>query len=501
MSEPSSSRGKKVAAPRGRGRRSQAERDQILQAEKERTKAREVEYAREQAAKTAAEKRKQELDRTSRANRRLGRGGYMGDKSTSTPSGPFSAGSVFQPAAKVGKAYLRPPAPSKRPSLGSRVKVENDSQAEIPSGLQLNFSDIIDDGINLKSEDGGYISSDPDEAGEGARKDVDFINLISDDEYEEEDGDRRLNSPALVPVRIQRVEHKRRALHVNSEASSTMQEYDSEGDDLVETIPQKVSRKAKQRTKDTETPPTQRIWKGVYEDEDEDEDDIEIQEDDRETQPPISAPKPPHSEKTKRKPRPFDESTIFQTEEDRQEHARRERQLAVLRDELGAPGAHSDPQDQKAERVYVFQFPAQLPELADAAGVKAEPSPAAAPGNAAAAGPIKIEDDGPGPLSRASMFAPGRALLRAAAPPGRVGALRVHRSGRVTLDWGGTSLLVGKGLDESTLQDVVVVRPRRERGVEGEDGAAAAEGPGEALALGQVRGKFVVTPDWDELWG
>ena len=503
-----SPRGKKVVAPRGRGRRSQAERDQILQAERERTKAREIEYAREQAAKTAAERRRQELERTSRGgHRRLGRGGYMGDKNASAPTGPFSAGSVFQPAAKVGKAYPRPWAPSKRPSSGSRVKVENETQQDI-SRLEPSFSDVIDDGTNVKPEDGGYISSDPDEAGEGARKDVDFINLISDDENDGEDGAGRPSSPALVPVRIQRVEHKGRAIHVNTEASSTVKQQDSEGETVMEEMPAKASRKGKQRTKDTDTLSTQRRWRGVYDD----EEDIEMHEDDQQSQPPAAAPKPSmSSEKTRRKQPTFDETTVFQTEEDRQEHDRGQRQLDILREELGDVSldgdSQGDQQDQRADRVYVFQFPSKLPDLINAsAAVKEEPSSplalaADAPTGAPAA-PIKIEDDGPLSMSRASTFGSGRAAQRPSTTPGLMGKLRIHKSGKATLDWGGTSLQVSKGLDESMLQDVVVVRPLGgQTGAEGYGSGAGTDVGGEALAFGQVRGKFVVTPDWGELWG
>ncbi len=40
-------------------------------------------------------------------------------------------------------------------------------------------------GIKPENEDGGYISSDPEEAIEGPRMDVDYINLVSSDEDEE----------------------------------------------------------------------------------------------------------------------------------------------------------------------------------------------------------------------------------------------------------------------------------------------------------------------------
>lgn len=453
----------------------------------------------------------------------------MGERKPTVPSGPFSAGSVFESSAKVGKAYPRPWAPSKRPSSAptSKVKVEED-QGPVRAGRRRgDFSDIIDTTVDVKPEDGGYISSDPDEEGEGARKDVDFINLISDDEQDASGGVARLNSPALVPVRIQRVEHRDRAPAVNPEPSSAavkikQQDSDDEG---IEAIPAKPSRKGKRRAKDAEATPSQRLWRGVYED----DSDILIDDSHTSPQPPPgsipSSPKASRSpEKTKRNARVSE--PIFQTEEGHQEHERRQKQLAVLLDELGGVNLDEGGEerwDQKADRVYIFQFPSKLPDLL-APVVKEEPSspppalpagPASAPNSASA--PIKIEEDAPpqNPLSRASTFA-GRPAHRPSLAPGLMGKLRIHKSGKATLDWGGTSLLVSKGLDESMLQDVVVVRPLEDKqngeGAAGDSSAAVDVGSGarrggtdavegEALAFGQVRGKFVVTPDWDQIWG
>lgn len=395
------------------------------------------------------------------------------------------------------------------------------------------FSDIIGASTDVKAEHGGYISSDPDEEGEGARKDVDYINLISDDEQDAEGGAARLNSPALVPVRIQRVEHKGRAPPVNSEASSTamkIKHQDSDGDEILQILPPVPPHKGNQRVKETEAASSQRLWRGVYED----DSDILIDDSQTSPQPPpepvaFSLKASRSHDKPKRKPQLPE--AVFQTEEDRQEHDRRQKQLAVLLDELGSVNIEDGGEergDQKADRVYIFQFPSKLPDLS-APTVKEEPSsppppsssttlpsaaqagPSAPAQSNSASAPIKIEEDAPpqNPLSRASTFAQ-RPAHRPSVAPGVMGKLRIHKSGKATLDWGGTSLLVSKGLDESMLQDVVVVRPlKEEQNGNGESSAPVeVEGAGgrkkvggEALAFGQVRGKFVVTPDWDEIWG
>ena len=80
-------------------------------------------------------------------------------------------------------------------------------------------------------------------------------------------------------------------------------------------------------------------------------------------------------------------------------------------------------------------------------------------------------------------------------PSGRVGKLRVHESGKVTIDWGGIQFEVKRGIDCSFLQEVVStkVKPPEEGTDEDIDG--------DATCLGSVDGKFVVAADLDYLFG
>ena len=77
---------------------------------------------------------------------------------------------------------------------------------------------------------------------------------------------------------------------------------------------------------------------------------------------------------------------------------------------------------------------------------------------------------------------------------GKVGKLRVHKSGRTTLDWGGTSLELHAGMEASFLQDIVIAKtyPPEER---------VGRDAGQAMSFGRVFGKFVVTPDFEEIVG
>ena len=77
----------------------------------------------------------------------------------------------------------------------------------------------------------------------------------------------------------------------------------------------------------------------------------------------------------------------------------------------------------------------------------------------------------------------------------------MYESGRATLSWGGTSFAVAMGTDAHFLQDVVLARMPSGTGQTTGKPGQAPERKGEAMALGQVRGKFVVTPDWSEIIG
>ena len=76
---------------------------------------------------------------------------------------------------------------------------------------------------------------------------------------------------------------------------------------------------------------------------------------------------------------------------------------------------------------------------------------------------------------------------------GWIGKLIVRKSGRVELSWGGVNLLVGRGVDAGFLTTGIVVDSIEK----GPPGGGAPEG--RALSMGQIMGKFVVTPDWEHM--
>ncbi|RYP42401.1 hypothetical protein DL767_000323 [Monosporascus sp. MG133] len=138
----------------------------------------------------------------------------------------------------------------------------------------------------------------------------------------------------------------------------------------------------------------------------------------------------------------------------------------------------------KDGRMYLFQLPPILPPLA-------KPSP---DGDAQEA-PIDVDrqqaeapkvkrDDGTGESSSAA----ARTLPEGG---GCIGRLNVRRSGKVELDWGGTTLSLGNGTETEFLTTAVMLETR-----EHPDNPEALTGVG--YGMGQVMGKFVLTPMWDE---
>lgn len=78
-------------------------------------------------------------------------------------------------------------------------------------------------------------------------------------------------------------------------------------------------------------------------------------------------------------------------------------------------------------------------------------------------------------------------------PAGRVGKLNVHASGRVSMDWGGISFELDRATAVDFLQEALIVStPPSAEEVDAEDDKRV-------WAMGQLSGKFTVTPDWSKM--
>jgi DNA-directed RNA polymerase III subunit RPC4 len=378
----------------------------------------------------------------------------------------------------------------------------------------------------IKSEYGGEISSDEDE-GDQANTRINIDNLIDltgdDDEVPEQQSQ-------FIPVRLKREAHKDRNVGVNADGaikkegdSSTAAGQSGEG------APSE-KRRGKQRAKDVEITGEGKSFQPTYSSSDEQEPVIKAEPTDddgtiimapaavpaqTDAMVPQELPSSPESKrkaKEKLKTRTLSgsapERPAYQTQEEIDEWERHQADLRILHSELGSlvlpsstdqdgdaamEGSSEQPRDKKADKVYLFQFPPVLPDLVPIQ-VKADPD-APPPEDGAdvmevdqqpntASNPVTVPDEPNKPR-------------QPKLPSGYVGKLRVHKSGKATLDWGGTSLVVGMGTEATFLQDIMVATlPDQKEEAKGE---ASEQGTGVAMSMGQVKGKFVVTPDWERL--
>ena len=222
--------------------------------------------------------------------------------------------------------------------------------------------------------------------------------------------------------------------------------------------------------------------------------------------------------KTKRRRRP-NKQPILQTEEDRTEHARHLEDLRILARELGGVQTTStnekdagtdldgewiagQPRVKDHEgRLYLFQFPPVLPSLVNK--IKKEDATDAGPelmevearpSNATEA----IDLTKPDPEEAVFIETPHGNFQ---VPPelvteeGFVGKLIVRKSGRVQLDWGGTLLELGRGVETDYLTTTMIVKGLGEEGPS--NGSAKPVGAG--TGMGKVMGNFVLTPDFEAM--
>ncbi|KAI6806898.1 hypothetical protein KC342_g18875 [Hortaea werneckii] len=392
----------------------------------------------------------------------------------------------------------------------------------------------------VKMEEGEYVSSDEDEAEQGmGRLNIDELGVIDLTAEEEEDPSR-----GFAPVRLKREEHKERTVGVNVDEAEKEDEKEKQG---KEKTSEKRKGKQKQRPKDVEITGESEKYHGAYSSS-EDEPVIKAEpteDDERPDAPPAQVAEnethpqePPSSPETKRKAKEKIKTgsrsakaptrPAYQTQEEIDEWNRQQDDLRILHSELGTlalpppqptdqdgDAAMTDGQqpaaveDKRADKVYLFQFPPVVPDLNP---IKVKPDPEAAPSGAEGEGENMDVD------SAANTAAQGPQIKKDPAPviseqpnstprpphlaSGAVGKLRIHRSGKATLDWGGTALSVAMGTEASFLQDVVIASLPEHKGEvngEGNGGGGVNEETGVAMAMGQVKGKFVVTPDWGEI--
>jgi DNA-directed RNA polymerase III subunit RPC4 len=236
--------------------------------------------------------------------------------------------------------------------------------------------------------------------------------------------------------------------------------------------------------------------------------------------------------KSQRKSSTKDKKPVLQTEEDKAEYARHLVDIQVLSDELGglqtstsgergAGDAEGDVEMEnqvkdKEGRLYLFQFPPILPPLrnpikreekkedVDMEDVDLSQVPEMDPSTTTGAGSSKKDGID---LTKAGIDQeetiiknePGAFVIPAEliTEEGFIGKLVVRKSGKVELNWGGTSLQLGRGAEFEFLTTTLIV----EEDQGGENGVVGNSGrKGVGTGMGRVMGKFVATPDWSRLF-
>nr|KMM72157.1 hypothetical protein CPAG_08456 [Coccidioides posadasii RMSCC 3488] len=381
---------------------------------------------------------------------------------------------------------------------------------------------------------GGDVSSD-EGSDYGPRFSIDQINISSDSESEAIDAGKDkvpAKSPVggrgLRPIRVERQEHVERIMDINTDASSSKSA--------------ELRRQAKQKTGNDDS---------LFVESDDEElveaEDVEMA--DSEQAPPIKEEPtdgdtgvaddipaagdkatahardtvPGKLKKIRKKVTIKDARSMLQTEEERQEYDRHEEDIEQLKQALGnistadiATGAEAGDEnkinaeaikDERQGRLFLLQFPPMTPNLmTPSARQDQSDETTTLDGASTAQAPetitIKKENGTTAhiPLGgSASLTVPSKSAssipfisaTNSQLPPGRVGKLKVYRSGRATIDWGGISFELNKGTDVDFLQDAVVASDSKP----GENHGADRK----IWAMSQVTGKFVVTPDWDKL--
>lgn len=86
-------------------------------------------------------------------------------------------------------------------------------------------------------------------------------------------------------------------------------------------------------------------------------------------------------------------------------------------------------------------------------------------------------------------------------PAGRAGKLEIHKSGRATINWGGIRFELTKGSDVTFLQDAIVMQESKatpEDEINAVNASKATQNKS-VWAMSQVSGKFVISPDWENV--
>ncbi|KAI5839026.1 RNA polymerase III RPC4-domain-containing protein [Morchella snyderi] len=385
-----------------------------------------------------------------------------------TASGPFALGSVFTSgrAQKVVQERGRSSniIDKRRPGLNPR-----------PLSSETSNAATVTPEVN---DDDGNLSSSSSDGSVGSRVDVEdiaLVNNVKDTNVEGDADESNWGAGTGPPVRVLRRAHVDRIAQVNTDSSLLKRGRSSRVAVFEETIA--------------------------------------VKEEPSEDIPGIR----PHPKKDKkvqkrrnneRNPKAI---VVLSSIEDREEAEREELdRAATLKELIGRGGGADEDGDvdmssESAEvddQIFIFQFPPILPQLIACVST-----------DEGIERPADVDD--PTTAKNVSGIAKYRAkvylraqqaLLESYPPSGIAGKLQIHKSGRMTILWGASD-----GVDDNTsiemevaravpcdfLQEAVVLKTQSPWGEQDID--ETGKRMGAAFSLGQVKGKFVVSPDFGKL--
>lgn len=494
--------------PRAVGRRSKEEREEIERLEAERNRERLAEAAAKQRGRGGAGPR--------------GRGGLSRFGTAGSADGPLGSGS----AARRGR--------------GGRVgsdRVSSMSRSRTRSVM------------GVAGAAGRGDSSD--ESDNEVRVSMDQINIESSDE---EESDRKVptkngkipfkqkREKGLRPVRVEGHEHKERVVSVNMESSSGKssalreQAKAQQAQDnalFVEQHDASQATEAEPRIKQEPTDDDEVMTDAIpHADEVLPTDDGLLPAQKVKVRRKLADKEPPAVEEQPAGPDP---RSLLRTAEDIEEFERHEHDLKQIKDLFTTedekpkePRPEPQPSTEEGERpegageageqekqeeedesndklaghMFLVQFPPMTPNLlppkAEEESTDTTAQTTQADGNQSQPPAVKHEEDGvegqegPGiPQEPPTVVTATDWQLQ----PGRVGKMNVHASGRVTLDWGGISFELDRSAEVDFLQEALVMStPLNGEGLE----ETQAEDR-KVWSMGQLSGKFTVTPDWEAI--
>lgn len=289
-------------------------------------------------------------------------------------------------------------------------------------------------------------------------------------------------APGVLPVGIIRVEHKADDVKVATSAELEAEEQEDDDDDELF-----VSAQARVLQREIQMADDNEVWnEGTKKDEDKD---IPVKpepgtdgDDIMDIDDIPAKPKAPPSPELQKKPLAVDleVDAKARAKERKREKALQDPELqaaaidtATLLEALTLKEGDSQAKD---NQLFLFQFPPILPPLVQL--------------NADGSEVVDLEDGmgADGTRSRSEAGNSAYIATNSALPSqgGYIGRLNVRKSGKIELDWGGRILDLGIATETDYLTTAIIVDEQEN------------EGQGKATGMGNVYGKFVATPVFQE---